>query len=98
MLKLGEYSYGSATVKAWNRTSDIVHVGKFCSLADGITIFIDGNHRIDRFSSFPFNEIFGWQEVPKMHGVRKHPVLVMMSGLDQGQLFIPACQSVMVLL
>jgi acetyltransferase-like isoleucine patch superfamily enzyme len=65
MLKLGEHSYGSAIVKAWNRRSDIVHVGKFCSLADGITIFIDGNHRIDTFSSFPFHEIFKWNEVPK---------------------------------
>lgn len=61
-LQLGEHSYGSATVRAWHRSRDVVRVGRFCSLADHVTFIVDGNHRIDTLSSFPFRERLGWTE------------------------------------
>lgn len=60
-MELGEYSYGNPLVLQWTR-NDKVKTGKFCSFAGGIRIFIDGNHRYDTFSTFPFREMMNWTE------------------------------------
>lgn len=54
----GAHSYGEIDVRAWVRTGDIVHSGKFCSIGPDVRVFIDGNHQIKTFSSFPFHVFF----------------------------------------
>ena len=74
-MELGQYSYsGNVNVLQWTR-NDKVKTGKFCSLASNITFVIDGNHRIDTFSSFPFREIFNWDEAPKNNWGKDTPVV-----------------------
>ncbi len=53
-ISFGEYSYGNPiNVLSWG---DKAHysVGKFCSIADNVTIFLGGNHRYDWISTYPF--------------------------------------------
>jgi acetyltransferase-like isoleucine patch superfamily enzyme len=64
-LSLGEHSYkGDVRILCWTKKDIVINVGKFCSLATNIKFVIDGNHYSDRFSTFPFREVLGWNEVP----------------------------------
>jgi len=63
MLKLGDHSYGNASVH-FNLDGPEVECGKFCSLASGINIFVTANHKHTSFSTYPFRELFGWNECP----------------------------------
>jgi acetyltransferase-like isoleucine patch superfamily enzyme len=57
-LQLGKHSYGNIDVKVWAQPNVVVKTGAYCSFAGNIRMFIDGNHRIDKFSSYPFSRIF----------------------------------------
>jgi len=51
---------GTAEVLSWGTMSpekSTVRVGKYCSLAQRIKFYVDGNHRYDHASSFPFYEL-----------------------------------------
>jgi len=50
----GRHSYGELVVRTWERTGSVVKGGNFCSIGPNVTVCIDGNHRIDTFSTFPF--------------------------------------------
>jgi acetyltransferase-like isoleucine patch superfamily enzyme len=34
-------------------------IGKYCSIAEGVTILLGGNHRTDWVTTYPFNAMFG---------------------------------------
>jgi len=52
-FKAGEWSYGCLKVaRKTNRFN--VTVGKFCSIAKNVKIFLDNNHRVDWISTYPF--------------------------------------------
>lgn len=51
---IGEYTYhGTINVKSWI-TKSFFSIGKFCSIAGPLNIFLDGNHRVDWISTYPF--------------------------------------------
>jgi virginiamycin A acetyltransferase len=65
-MEIGDYSYASARVPPvdWSahlapylypHSPEKLTIGKFCQIADGVTIITSSaNHRYDGFSSFPF--------------------------------------------
>jgi acetyltransferase-like isoleucine patch superfamily enzyme len=53
-VEIGEYSYGFPIISRWT-DKYILKIGKFCSIADNVQIIIDGNHRSDWVSTYPFN-------------------------------------------
>ena len=55
--KIGDYTYGTPTILFPNSGARLV-IGKFCSIAKEVTIFLGGNHRIDWGTTYPFNVIF----------------------------------------
>ena len=57
-LELGRHSYGDIHVKVWSTPNVVVKSGAYCSFAANIRMIIDGNHRTDTFSSYPFKRIF----------------------------------------
>lgn len=63
-FRLGHRSYGSPRILAWVTPDAIVEIGKYCSIAENVLIFVDGNHRMDSFSTFPFREVLAWPEFP----------------------------------
>jgi acetyltransferase-like isoleucine patch superfamily enzyme len=54
---VGRYSYGHPIVLDW-RTGVPLTIGAFCSFANGSTIILDGNHRPDWASTYPFHAYF----------------------------------------
>ncbi|TDK43317.1 CatB-related O-acetyltransferase [Algoriphagus formosus] len=50
----GDYTYGIPEILEWGEGATLT-IGKFCSIAENVTIFLGGNHRIDWISTYPFN-------------------------------------------
>ena len=57
---VGDYTYGHQHIrlKSWGENT-ILKIGKFCSIADNVTVFLGGNHRVDWISTYPFGHING---------------------------------------
>jgi acetyltransferase-like isoleucine patch superfamily enzyme len=49
--EIGEYTYGFPNVVYPNGK---LKIGKFCSVAWSVTVFLGGNHRVDWISQYPF--------------------------------------------
>ena len=72
--EIGDYSYCST-----ERYLKIVYygeeaqlkIGKFCSFAAGVNIFLGGNHRIDWVTTFPFTVFFNELSTIKGHPISK---------------------------
>lgn len=61
--EIGEFTYGCPEVLQWGGlTSEgnisTLKIGKFCSIADRVVIFLGGEHRVDWISTYPFNGVF----------------------------------------
>lgn len=65
---IGAWTYGVPTVHDKWPNSAKLHIGKFCSIADGVEIFLSGNHRTDWITTYPFPPI--WREA---HWIKGHP-------------------------
>jgi acetyltransferase-like isoleucine patch superfamily enzyme len=53
---IGDYTYGKPEVFEWGEGKKL-HIGKYCSIASQVKIFLGGNHRIDWITTYPFNII-----------------------------------------
>jgi acetyltransferase-like isoleucine patch superfamily enzyme len=67
---IGDYSYGCPTVLFENDETNLT-IGKFCSIAEGVTIFLGGNHRVDWMTTYPFNVLTDY--FPQAKGIKGHP-------------------------
>lgn len=52
-VSVGNYSYGILNVVSHNSGSKLI-IGSFCSIASNVTFVLNGEHRIDCLSTFPF--------------------------------------------
>lgn len=50
---VGDYTYGSPAVLWWGEDAGLT-IGRYCSIAGGVSIFLGGNHRTDWVTTFPF--------------------------------------------
>ena len=68
-IEVGRFTYGleTATIRQWGEGASL-RVGAFTSIADGLTVFIGGNHRTDWVTTYPFGHVFcdelGRQDIP----------------------------------
>jgi acetyltransferase-like isoleucine patch superfamily enzyme len=67
---IGDYTYGHPVVLFENDDSNLI-IGKFCSIADNVTIFLGGNHRTDWTSTYPFNVLNTY--FPEAKNIIGHP-------------------------
>lgn len=69
MVKVGRFTYGykDIHIREWGEGSRL-EIGQFCSIADGVQVFLGGNHNTEYVSTFPFGFVFesflGNQKVP----------------------------------
>jgi acetyltransferase-like isoleucine patch superfamily enzyme len=56
LITVGEGTYGAAHIikHSWNLDTKI-HIGKYCSIADNMHIFLGGNHNMNSVTTFPFS-------------------------------------------
>ncbi|MCJ2106768.1 CatB-related O-acetyltransferase [Methylobacterium sp. E-041] len=51
--EVGEYTYGVPAVLWWGEDAGL-SIGRYCSIAGGVSIMLGGNHRTDWVTTFPF--------------------------------------------
>ncbi|WP_458097231.1 CatB-related O-acetyltransferase [Roseomonas sp. WA12] len=66
---IGEHTYGAPEVRWWGEPARL-SIGRYCSIAQGVVIFLGGNHRTDWVSTYPFNSLPAW---PEAAGIGGHP-------------------------
>lgn len=70
--EIGEHTYGDPKILEWGEGADL-KIGKFCSIAKGVTLILGGEHRTDWVTTHPFSgEVFHsvWPEAKEIKG---HP-------------------------
>ena len=55
-MSVGKYTYGTPKI-LYGSSGAILTIGNFCSIANGVTIYLGGNHRCDWVSTYPFGHI-----------------------------------------
>ena len=56
--EVGRGTYGSPEVLTWNEGATL-KIRAFCSIAEGVKIFLGGEHRVDWVTTYPFNLLWG---------------------------------------
>jgi acetyltransferase-like isoleucine patch superfamily enzyme len=56
-FRVGDWSYGEPEVVYWDSGAQLT-IGRFCSLAPGVTILLGGEHHSDWVTTYPFSLIF----------------------------------------
>lgn len=52
-FQIGGETYGHVILHSWGNDGRLI-IGNYCSIANGVEIFLSGNHRHDWVSTFPF--------------------------------------------
>jgi acetyltransferase-like isoleucine patch superfamily enzyme len=68
--RIGDFTYGSPEILHWGEDANLI-IGKYCSIADRVKIFLGGNHRIDWVTTYPFNALP--QFFPNAKEISGHP-------------------------
>jgi acetyltransferase-like isoleucine patch superfamily enzyme len=55
-FRVGEYSYGRPKVR-FAETGALLTIGRYCSIADRVEIFLGGNHRTSWVTTYPFDNL-----------------------------------------
>jgi virginiamycin A acetyltransferase len=53
---IGEWTYGFPLVKDWQQNTTLT-IGRYCSIAENVTILLGGEHKPDWLTTFPFGEL-----------------------------------------
>lgn len=69
-FKIGDYTYGKPELH-WLGEPVTLVIGKYCSIADNVKLFLGGGHRTDWVTTYPFSHIKDW---PEAHNILGHPV------------------------
>ncbi|NFF82238.1 CatB-related O-acetyltransferase [Clostridium botulinum] len=74
-LEIGDFTYGIPNILTWNEGTKVI-IGKFCSIAGEVDIFLGGNHRNDWITTYPFNVLCGRYNYIKGHPSTKGNVII----------------------
>jgi acetyltransferase-like isoleucine patch superfamily enzyme len=70
-FSIGEHTYGAPVLRFWDEpASGAFRAGKFCSIADGVHVFLAGGHRVDWATTYPFPGFC--DEWPQATGIAGH--------------------------
>jgi len=61
-IEIGDYTYGEPQIHRWSKKYR-VSIGRFCSIANDVHLLVDGNHRSDWISTYPFGHML--EDFPK---------------------------------
>jgi acetyltransferase-like isoleucine patch superfamily enzyme len=68
-FQIGDHSYGFPKIRWWGEKAHLT-IGRFCSIADQVEIFLGGNHHSDWVTTYPFPSFpKQWPKVPRLNPV-----------------------------
>jgi acetyltransferase-like isoleucine patch superfamily enzyme len=56
---IGEFTYGAPRIRDFGDGAGQLKIGRFCSIAEDVSIFIGGDHRMDWVTTFPLHLFLG---------------------------------------
>jgi len=62
-IKVGDFTYGRPIVLQWDSKTKL-KIGKFCSIAANVQIYLGGEHHTDWLTTYPFDVLLGEAETP----------------------------------
>ncbi|MGZ3769128.1 MAG: CatB-related O-acetyltransferase [Bdellovibrio sp.] len=103
-VEVGDHCYGPLEVLEYGGNTRL-KIGKFCSFAERIKIFLGGNHRTDFVSTYPFSVIWAKEGTLENNTVSKGDVVIgsdvwigygatIMSGVEIGHGAVVAASAV----
>lgn len=77
LVEIGDFTYAyDLRIINWNEGSK-VHIGKFCSIADGVKILTGGEHHTEWCTTYPFNVLlFQLCGNPEIHAKTKGDIWI----------------------
>lgn len=66
-MDIGDYTYGHPKILGTGQAN--LHIGKFCSISEGVTIFLGQEHRHNWITTYPFTCEPEWN-APNVNQVR----------------------------
>ena len=73
--EIGEWTYGSPTVLDFGDVGTL-KIGRFCSISEGVTILLGGEHRYDWVTTYPFSVLCEDARSFQGHPMSKGPVVI----------------------
>ncbi len=73
--EIGEWSYGFPAVLQSGEGSTL-QIGRFCSIANGVTILLGGDHRVDWITTYPFSVFLEEARARRGHPRSKGSVVI----------------------
>jgi acetyltransferase-like isoleucine patch superfamily enzyme len=68
-FEIGDHSYGAPKIRWWGEKARL-SIGRFCSIADHVEIFLGGNHHSEWVTTYPFPTFSQqWPKAPKLDPV-----------------------------
>ena len=55
---IGDFTYGGPKIISWSKKTCHLKIGRFCSIADEVEIYLGGEHYHNRITSYPFSGLF----------------------------------------
>lgn len=74
-FSIGDWTYGSPLVRDWGQNTTLT-IGKYCSIADGVTILLGGEHKANWATTYPFAELLHPHPSTPTIGVSKGDVTI----------------------
>ncbi|GMO34350.1 MAG: hypothetical protein Ta2B_14840 [Termitinemataceae bacterium] len=75
-IEIGDFTYESALIMYWSEHHGSLKVGKYCSIANGVQIMLDGEHRHDWVTTYPFNSLLVNFDYIKGHPATKGDIII----------------------
>jgi acetyltransferase-like isoleucine patch superfamily enzyme len=72
---IGRWSYGSPEILTWDEGA-MLRIGAFCSIANGVSIMLGGEHRPDWVTTYPFSVLWVHGRAFAGHPVSKGDVSI----------------------
>ena len=63
LIEVGDFTYGRPIVLQWDKHTRL-KIGKFCSIAANVQIYLGGEHHTDWLTTYPFDVLLGEAETP----------------------------------
>lgn len=70
IVSVGRNTYGFPNVYSWDALTSL-KIGNYCSIAEGVTFILGGEHRMDWITTYPFNVMA--DEWPLAAAIIGHP-------------------------
>lgn len=63
LIEVGAFTYGRPVVLQWDKKTRL-KIGKFCSIAANVQIYLGGEHHTKTLTTYPFDVLLGETETP----------------------------------